>query len=183
MQCTSVFALHCLKGAAILPWRLDEHPKDAGAPKPCVRDPVSVAALDPFSSTTLLCLPLPPPPPPPPPAYFDDLFVGCIAAQLDDASLSGGKRAYITVLGVLAPYRDRGVGTALLAELLASISKKPEVHEVALHVHVANVDAARFYARAGFEQVGGVVEGYYAAHRGVDPPDAFLLVKKVGGGV
>ena len=75
----------------------------------------------------------------PPPAYFDDLFVGCIAAQLDDASLSGGKRAYITVLGVLAPYRDRGVGSRRIGA-----SRSPRPHRAGQRVVAVDVRSCRY---------------------------------------
>ena len=42
-------------------------------------------------------------------AYFDDIFVGCIGGKVEGDAVTG-KKLYITVLGVLAPYRSRGVG-------------------------------------------------------------------------
>lgn len=39
-------------------------------------------------------------------AFFDDIFVGCVAARLEPER----KAMYIMVLGVLAPYRTRGIG-------------------------------------------------------------------------
>lgn len=49
------------------------------------------------------------------------------------------------------------------------------IHEATLHVQVNNDDAVRFYKKFGFE-VGETVLNYY---KRIDPPDAFLLTKKL----
>mmetsp|Transcript_32127 Transcript_32127/g.45674 ORF Transcript_32127/g.45674 Transcript_32127/m.45674 type:complete len:88 (+) Transcript_32127:1-264(+) len=84
-------------------------------------------------------------------------------------------------LGVLAAYRGRQVGATLIQSILDYYEENKnvelaEVEEIALHVHVSNQDAIRFYvSKFGFEQ-GEKVENYY---RRVEPPHGYLLFKKL----
>ena len=48
-----------------------------------------------------------------------------------------GPKLYILTLGVLAPYRGMGAGSALLLKCLEVVTTQlPEVHEAVLHVQV-----------------------------------------------
>eukprot|EP00158_Paraphelidium_tribonemae_P010055 Partr_v1_DN30577_c0_g1_i1_m9598 putative acetyltransferase len=78
-------------------------------------------------------------------AYYDDIFVGCVGCRLEGEG--NAKRLYIAVLAVLAPYRNRGVGSALLQQVLDALPKHPDIAEVYLHVWAANDEAKRFYGR------------------------------------
>jgi N-alpha-acetyltransferase 50 len=103
-------------------------------------------------------------------------IIGGVACRLENAP--GGPVLYIVTLGVLAPYRGGGLGSALLCRALSIVrSELPEVVAAALHVHVANEEAVRFYERHGFRQAE-VVENYY---RRLDPPHAVLLRLELGG--
>lgn len=80
-------------------------------------------------------------------------------------------------LGVLAPYRERGIGSQLLNHVLDLVHSSPDcadVVDVYLHVQEGNDDALRFYTRFGFE-VRERLTGYY---RRVKPADC-LIVRKV----
>ena len=110
-------------------------------------------------------------------AYHNDVVVGAIACRLEKAP--GGPKLYIITLGVLAPYRGMGVGSRLLEKSLAVVADAlPEVTEAYLHVQTNNEEAAAFYQRFGFVQ-GEVIKDYY---RRIDPPDALVLRKVLGGG-
>eukprot|EP00887_Chlorella_sp_A99_P002906 scaffold6.g2906.t1 len=105
-------------------------------------------------------------------AYLADALVGALACRLERTPQ--GITMYILTLGVLAPYRGRGVGSALLARSLALTAEAlPEVVEA--YLHTSNAEAIRFYQRFGFE-VGETIEGYY---RRLDPPDAVVLRRRL----
>lgn len=128
-------------------------------------------------------------------AYFRDIFVGVVGARLENSAApssasnptppaltgSGGPadasypRVYITVLAVLAPYRGRGIGGALLRAVLNGIDARETPLPVALHVNEGKdgEGLVEFYARFGFA-VTGRVENYY---RRLDSPHALLLMR------
>jgi ribosomal protein S18 acetylase RimI-like enzyme len=79
-------------------------------------------------------------------------------------------------MGILAPYRSRGVGSESLSHLLNSISKRPaaqKIHRIYMHVQISNDSAKRFYEKNGFKEVG-IHEGYY---KKISPHDAWILEK------
>lgn len=45
---------------------------------------------------------------PMPAAFYDDIFVGCVACRVEGEGSS--KKLYMMILAVLAPYRSRGIG-------------------------------------------------------------------------
>lgn len=49
------------------------------------------------------------------------------------------------------------------------------ITEVFLHVQTSNEDAKNFYLHHGFEEKD-IIKGYY---KNIDPPDCFLLSKKI----
>ncbi|KAJ3118275.1 mitogen-activated protein kinase binding protein 1 [Physocladia obscura] len=81
---------------------------------------------------------------------------------------------YIMTIGVLAPYRRLGIGSALLSTLVTRAATELSLGSIQLHVQTTNTDAMRFYAKHGFESVK-FVEGYYRLNKGVVPPDAYLV--------
>mmetsp|Transcript_10830 Transcript_10830/g.29023 ORF Transcript_10830/g.29023 Transcript_10830/m.29023 type:complete len:213 (+) Transcript_10830:27-665(+) len=90
--------------------------------------------------------------------------------------LEGGGGAYLAALGVLAAYRSRGVGSALLSRTLRTLQRtQPHVELVYLHVQLGNDDALRFYQRHGFERQR-TQHNYYAR---LDPPHAHVLQKRL----
>jgi N-alpha-acetyltransferase 50 len=126
-------------------------------------------------------------------AYCNEFVVGALCARLEETEPGSGKRRlYIMTLAVLAAYRGRGIGSDLLQSVLdycavqqqqqrsstsrdCAVDASPIV-EIALHVHVSNNDAIRFYTeKFGFVR-GELVENYY---RRIDPPHCYLLYKKL----
>jgi ribosomal-protein-alanine N-acetyltransferase len=75
----------------------------------------------------------------------------CVASE--DAN-----SAHLVSIGVLLEYRRRGVGTALLQKLLASLN--PRVKELWLEVKQSNSEAVMLYKELGFKQVD-FIENYY----------------------
>jgi len=105
------------------------------------------------------------------------VLVGGIACRFEK---SGSRvRLYIMTLGVLAPYRGRGVGQRLLVRALTEAAKETEVDDVYLHVQVSNTEAVEFYKKFGFEVTETVV-GYY---KRLTPPDCFILSRSLRGWV
>jgi ribosomal-protein-alanine N-acetyltransferase len=67
--------------------------------------------------------------------------------------------AYIQTIAVAASHQHRGIGTALLIELMRE-ARRRSVDKVALEVRADNPSAQKLYARFGFEAVG-LRRGYY----------------------
>ena len=76
-------------------------------------------------------------------------------------------------LAVLPQYRSKGIGGALLKEIIFFF-QAAKVREVTLEVRSENVKAKRFYERHGFSQIG-VLTKYYN-----DGGNAFLMKLKIG---
>lgn len=126
-------------------------------------------------------------------AFFKNLLVGAVCCRIEphgstpDQSQgnslsplysSVGSRLYIMTLGVLAPYRERGIGKKLITHVLNLVESSPlceDVTRIYLHVQEGNEDALRFYARFGF-QISHKVVGYY---RRINPPDCFVIFKTI----
>lgn len=96
--------------------------------------------------------------------------VGGIACRLENNN--SGPIMYIITLGVLAPYRNLGLGSLLLQKSVSILRDcVPEVASVHLHVQVNNDDAIRFYEKSGFK-IAEVIKDYYMR---IQPRDAVLL--------
>lgn len=109
-------------------------------------------------------------------AYWNGFVVGALASRLEQSTNEGGdQRLYIMTLAVLAAYRGRGIGSQLLQSAL-DYCRANNIKEIALHVHVSNEDAIRFYTERFQFTKGEMVENYY---RRIDPPHCYLLYKKL----
>lgn len=89
----------------------------------------------------------------------DALCLHAVAYHGSGQALATGRLlpdAHIGRMAVLASARGSGVGAAILASLIAAADARGET---TLRLH-AQVDAAGFYAKAGFEIEGG---SYYEA--------------------
>lgn len=132
-----------------------------------------------------------------PSAWHNDVVVGGICCRFESVKSSAGegasaevteqrnskqsdvqpaeqKRIYIMTLGVLAPYRGRGIGSKLLRQIVEYAESHSDIADVYLHVQVNNQEALDFYKKQGFENVGKI-ENYY---KKIDPPDCFIVSKK-----
>jgi ribosomal-protein-alanine N-acetyltransferase len=93
-----------------------------------------------------------------------------VAAEDADGALVGwagvliiGEAAEILTVGVVPSARRRGIGRALLADLLSAAIERGAT-EAYLEVRIDNLAARELYATAGFDEVG-VRRGYYAGGR------------------
>jgi len=75
------------------------------------------------------------------------------------SALVRGKDAHVASIAMLKDYRRRGVGRALMSELIKSL-KLRRIRTVSLEVRKSNTSAIRFYESLGFERVG-VMPSYY----------------------
>ena len=76
-------------------------------------------------------------------------------------------------MAVAPEFHGRGVGTALLRELLVGVAPLQTSCKMMLEVRESNIGARRLYENQGFEQVGRR-KNYY----GNPPEDALLFEKK-----
>ncbi|CAG8624385.1 5815_t:CDS:2 [Ambispora gerdemannii] len=115
--------------------------------------------------------------------YFNDACVGGVCCRKEPIAGTSPEqlKLYIMTLGVLAPYRNLGLGTALLKHILEHVhainssQNHPKFIEVYLHVQMSNNEAISFYKKYDFDIVG-TIEGYY---KKITPPDAYILSKKL----
>lgn len=107
-------------------------------------------------------------------AYWKNQVVGALCTRIEESEKST-QRLYIMTLAVLAPYRDRGIGSQLIRSVLDHC-QSIGITEVCLHVQSSNDGAIRFYTeRFGFVQ-GELVENYYQR---IDPPHCYVLRKEI----
>jgi len=128
-------------------------------------------------------------------AYVNEVVVGAVCCRIEPLGNGGaakkaddgtehrdhdcGQRIYIMTLGVLASYRNRGIGTKLIQSVLEHYDANKDgdyaaVKSICLHVQISNKDAMNFYMeRFGFTK-GPMIKNYY---RRVDPPHCYILQK------
>ena len=100
--------------------------------------------------------------------------IGGVACRLEKDAKVDGPILYIITLGVLAPWRNAGLGSALLERVLRTVREAlPEVVLARLHVQINNSEARDFYAKLGFSCLG-VSKLYY---KRLEPPDAWVLAR------
>lgn len=80
-----------------------------------------------------------------------DVVVGYLAVTLGYSLEFGGSYSLVDEVYVTPAARGRGIGTALLADLI-DVSRQRGLVAVRLEVERVNADAQRFYARLGFER-------------------------------
>lgn len=106
--------------------------------------------------------------------YFNDIPVGNFTCRLEYGP-KGRTSLYLMTMGILAPYRSRGVGSQVMKTLLDSVtqSQSPKIDRIYLHVQVSNTAGKAFYERHGFNETG-VHKDYY---KKIQPRDAWILDK------
>ncbi|OCH95168.1 N-acetyltransferase NAT13 [Obba rivulosa] len=109
--------------------------------------------------------------------YYNDVPVGTICCRWE--TVNGETRLYLMTMGVLAPYRSRGVGSKALQHVLGAAMShaKPKISAIYLHVQISNEAAKKFYERHGFREVA-VHKDYY---KKIVPHDAWVLEKRLDG--
>ncbi len=104
--------------------------------------------------------------------FEDDVLVAAVCCAVD------GDALYVMTLGVLAPYRERGIGTALVKHVLDTADKSPScaaVGRIYMHVQEGNDEALHFYSKFGFS-VKRKLMFYYTR---VSPPHCFEVEKVI----
>eukprot|EP00457_Paulinella_chromatophora_P010774 gb/GEZN01010890.1/.p1 GENE.gb/GEZN01010890.1/~~gb/GEZN01010890.1/.p1 ORF type:complete len:227 (-),score=33.57 gb/GEZN01010890.1/:522-1139(-) len=83
----------------------------------------------------------------------------------------GRKKLYIMTLGVLAPYRNLGIGTKMLEKILAYVDKHKQIKQVFLHVQPTNQEAIKLYEKYHFK-VSEHIQNYY---KRIEPKDCYIM--------
>ncbi|KAF9792490.1 N-acetyltransferase NAT13 [Thelephora terrestris] len=106
--------------------------------------------------------------------YYNDIPVGNFTCRLESES-KGRTSLYLMTMGILAPYRSRGVGSQVMKKLLDSVtqSQSPKIDRIYLHVQISNTAGRAFYERHGFREAG-LHKDYY---KKIQPRDAWILEK------
>jgi len=113
--------------------------------------------------------------------YYNDIPVGTFCCRIEPYPDDSAKyKLYIMTMGILAPYRSRGVGAKALRYIIdtayatkedkKSSTAKP-LHSMYMHVQTSNIDARRFYEKHGFTETGKI-DHYY---KRLEPHDAWIL--------
>ena len=105
-------------------------------------------------------------------AYSGSVCIGAICCRVEKDEETEVKRVYIMTLAVLAPYRNQGVGTTLLNDVLDHVDETMSgIKSIYLHVWVDNAAAMKFYSKFDFVKKEEI-KGYY---KRVDPPNAVIF--------
>ncbi|KAF8348349.1 acyl-CoA N-acyltransferase [Amanita rubescens] len=103
--------------------------------------------------------------------YYNDIPVGTVCCRLE--TNDDQTDMYLMTMGILAPYRSRGLGSRCLESVISAAiaQSKPKIHKMYLHVQVSNDGAKKFYERHGFKEVE-IHKSYY---KKITPSDAWVL--------
>ncbi|PKA53261.1 hypothetical protein AXF42_Ash009991 [Apostasia shenzhenica] len=96
-----------------------------------------------------------------------------------DASMKGQTLVYILTLGVVQQYRNLGIATSLVREVIKYASSITSCRAVYLHVIDYNVPAIYFYQKMLFKLVRKLAKFYYIEGQHYD---SYLFVYYVNGG-
>ncbi|MEM2924283.1 MAG: ribosomal protein S18-alanine N-acetyltransferase [Methanocellales archaeon] len=96
----------------------------------------------------------------------DELIGFVVGMQVDS------DRGRILSIAVSKNYRNRGIGSALMNEILKRF-KKANLKFACLEVRVSNKAAQLFYEKLGFKKIG-IIENYYE-----DGENAYLMEKEI----
>ena len=113
-------------------------------------------------------------------SYAACLRSGCYARVAEDAGTVAGYavrhqlrgEAEIFTLAVAPEFQGKGIGTALLADLMSEANREG-AFRVVLQVRSSNDHAIHIYKKAGFVQAG-VISDYYANRDGTREDALFM---------
>lgn len=113
-------------------------------------------------------------------SYAACLRSGCYARVAEDAGTVAGYavlhqlrgEAEIFTLAVAPEFQGKGIGTALLADLMSEANREG-AFRVVLQVRSSNDHAIHIYKKAGFVQTG-VISDYYANRDGTREDALFM---------
>ncbi|EXJ62349.1 hypothetical protein A1O7_02783 [Cladophialophora yegresii CBS 114405] len=119
-------------------------------------------------------------------ALYDSEPIGWIRCRLEPCSVNSAfstqtnpplSQIYIQALALLSPYRNLGMATLLLNEVLSSAESLVE-DPICIYAHIweKNEDALDWYAKRGFKRVM-LVERYYTKLR---PSGAWIVRRELG---
>ncbi|KYQ93687.1 GCN5-related N-acetyltransferase [Tieghemostelium lacteum] len=107
-------------------------------------------------------------------AYFNDILVGAVSCRIDPPTQElPHSSLYIMTFGVLAPYRNLGIGKKLL-EFVESLCLEKNYQKISLHVQVGS-EAIDFYKKYNFI-IESTVNNYY---RHIEPPHCYIMAKSI----
>ncbi|KAJ3964880.1 N-acetyltransferase NAT13 [Lentinula raphanica] len=103
--------------------------------------------------------------------YYNDIPVGTICCRIE--TKDNEIALYLMTMGVLAPYRSRGLGSQALQQIIdaAKSHTKSRIDKIYLHVQISNTEAKKLYERHGFKEAG-VHQNYY---KKLVPRDAWIM--------
>ena len=102
--------------------------------------------------------------------YFNDIPVACFCAKIQPEK--NGARVYLMTFGVLAAYRNLGLGAKMLEFLEDHVKNEIKGKDLRMHVQDGN-DAKGWYLKRGYTEEG-FDENYYPKNK---PSGAYILVK------
>ena len=105
--------------------------------------------------------------------------VGGIQCRLEDlpSTPPGERQLYVQTIAILSPFRQLGVATCLLDNIVATIIKYHDrVSTIYAHVWEANHEALKWYERRGFVVEGNLIKDYY---RRLKPSGARIVRKPI----
>jgi N-alpha-acetyltransferase 50 len=107
--------------------------------------------------------------------------IGWIRCRLEPSTTSSSDsqtaQVYIQALCVLAPYREQGLATCLLREVLQpGLLRRYKVGSIYAHVWESNEEALEWYRKRGFREV--LMVGQY--YKRLKPAGAWIMRKDLG---
>ena len=108
-----------------------------------------------------------------------DAVIRGYVVLMADFKNAGIEEAELLTIGVAATQQRKGLGRAMLREMLEAVRAK-NLHRVFLEVRASNLAALALYRSAGFAQIG-LRRSYYQNARGNE--DAITMACELTGGV